>query len=193
MGTLLAFAPFIAFALVDRLVGATEGLIVGAIVSAALLLRDWVAPGRSPKILEIGTTILFGALALYVVFGGPSWSIVGVRLRVDLGLLLIVLISMALRRPFTLQYAREQVSAELWSSPQFMRTNYVITAAWALAFFVLVAADIVLLYVPALPPRIGIISTIVALIAAVKFTAWYPERRGPAEPTSESRPATPER
>ncbi|MGV1793468.1 hypothetical protein [Rhizobium sp. A37_96] len=193
MGTLLAFAPFIAFALVDRLIGATEGLIVGAIVSAALLLRDWVAPGRSPKILEIGTTILFGALALYAVFGGPNWSIVGVRLCVDLGLLLIVLISMALRRPFTLQYAREQVSAELWSSPQFMRTNYVITAAWALAFFVLVTADIVLLYVPALPPRIGIISTIVALIAAVKFTAWYPERRSLAEPTSESRPATPER
>lgn len=193
MGTLLAFAPFIAFALVDRLISATEGLIVGAIVSAALLLRDWVAPGRSPKILEIGTTILFGALALYAVFGGPNWSIVGVRLCVDLGLLLIVLISMALRRPFTLQYAREQVSAELWSSPQFMRTNYVITAAWALAFFVLVTADIVLLYVPALPPRIGIISMIVALIAAVKFTAWYPERRGPAEPTGESRPAMPER
>jgi hypothetical protein len=42
MGILLAFAPFIAFALVDRLIGATEGLIAGAAVSAALLLRDCV-------------------------------------------------------------------------------------------------------------------------------------------------------
>ncbi|HTH96793.1 MAG TPA: hypothetical protein VL574_05205 [Stellaceae bacterium] len=176
MGILLAFAPFIVFALVDRVVGATEGLIAGAVVSVALLLRDWVTPGRSPKILEIGTTILFGALALYAVFGGPAWSIIGVRLRVDLGLLLIVLVSMALRRPFTLQYAREQVSAEFWDSPQFMRTNYVITAVWALAFVVLVIADLVLLYAPALPPRIGIIATIVALIGAIKFTSWYPER-----------------
>jgi hypothetical protein len=176
MGILFAFAPFIVFALVDRLVGATEGLIAGAAVSAALLLRDWMTPGRSPKILEIGTTILFGALALYAVFGGPAWSIVGVRLRVDLGLFVIVLVSMALRRPFTLQYAREQVPPEFWNSPQFMRTNYVITAVWALAFLVLVIADLVLLYVPALPPRIGVIATIVALVAAIKFTGWYPER-----------------
>jgi hypothetical protein len=176
MGILLAFAPFIVFAFTDRLVSATEGLIAGAAVSAALLLRDWVAPGRNPKILEIGTAILFGALALYAVFEGPTWSVVGVRLRVDLGLLLIVLISMALRRPFTLQYAREQVSAEFWNSPQFVRTNYVITFVWALAFVVLVIADFILLYVPALPPRIGIVATIVALIAAVKFTGWYPER-----------------
>ena len=65
---------------------------------------------------------------------------------------------------------------EFWNSPQFARTNYVITAVWTLAFTVLVIADLILLYVPAVPPRIGIIATIVALIAAVKFTGWYPER-----------------
>jgi hypothetical protein len=176
MGMLLAFAPFIVFALGDHFIGATEGLIAGAATSAGLLIRDWVTPGRSPKILEIGTTILFGALAVYAVAGGPTWSIVGVRLRVDLGLLLIVLISMALRRPFTLQYARERVPAELWSSPRFVRTNYVITAAWALAFMILVIADLALLYVPAMPPRVGIIATVIALVAAFKFTGWYPER-----------------
>jgi hypothetical protein len=97
-------------------------------------------------------------------------------LRVDLGLLLIVLVSLALRRPFTLQYAREQVPEEFWSSPQFVRTNYVITAVWALAFAVLVVADLILLYVPELPPRVGIIATIAALVGAIKFTSWYPER-----------------
>src|SRR5215475_13191783 len=176
MGMLLAFAPFIAFALVDRAVGATEGLVAGAAVSAALLLRDWLTPGRSPKILEIGTALLFGALAAYAIFGGPTWSIIGVRLCVDLGLLLIVLVSMAMRQPFTLQYAREQVAPELWSSPQFLRTNYVITAVWALAFIVMVLADLMLLSLPDLPPRVAIIITIVALVAAIKFTGWYPER-----------------
>ena len=40
MGILLAFAPFIVFALVDRTVGVTEGLVAGAATSAALLARD---------------------------------------------------------------------------------------------------------------------------------------------------------
>jgi hypothetical protein len=46
-----------------------------------------------------------------------------------------------------------------------------------LAFVLLVVADLVLLYAPSLPPRIGIIATILALVGAIKFTSWYPERR----------------
>jgi hypothetical protein len=176
MGIVLAFAPFIVFAIIDRFVGPTTGLITGTATSAALLLREWITPGRTPKILEIGTLILFGGLALYALVGGPAWSVIGVRLRVDAGLLVIVLITMALGRPFTLQYAREKVERELWSSPEFIRTNYVITAAWASAFALMVIAELALLYVPALPRRVGIITIIVALVGAVKFTGWYPDR-----------------
>src|SRR5271155_2508194 len=120
MGILLAFAPFIAFAVVDRLVGPTQGLFAGVIVSVTLLARDWVTPGRTPKILEIGTALLFAGLAVYAVVGQPTWSVIGVRLCVDTGLLLIVLVSMAVGRPFTLQYAREQTPAELHSSAAFI-------------------------------------------------------------------------
>ena len=176
MGILLAFAPFILFAIVDRLAGATAGLFAGAAVSASLLFRDWVTPGRTPKILEIGTVLLFGGLALYALTGTASWSILGVRLLVDAGLLLIVLFSIAIGQPFTVQYAREQVAREYWDQPAFIRTNTVITAVWALAFGVLVGADLVMLYAPTVPPRFGIIATILALVAAVKFTGWYPER-----------------
>jgi hypothetical protein len=177
MGTLLAFAPFIAFAVVDRVFGSAEGLSAGFIVSAVLLIRDWLSPKRAPKVLEIGTAILFGGLAAYALLANPAWSIVGVRLVVDTGLLLIVVISIAIRQPFTLQYAREQVPQEIWTSPEFVRTNYIITAVWALAFVALVVADLVLLYIPELPPRFGIIVTVLALVGAVKFTSWYPDRR----------------
>jgi hypothetical protein len=180
MGILLAFAPFIVFAVVDRVATPSAGLIASALVSAALLLRDIVTPGRAPKILEIGTFVLFGGLALYAIFGGASLSVIGVRLLLDSGLLLIVLGSMAVRQPFTLQYAREQVAPELWESPTFIRTNYIITGVWALAFAVMVIAELALLYVPDLPPRAGIIAIVIALIGAVKFTGWYPERVGAA-------------
>ena len=82
---------------------------------------------------------------------------------------------MAIGRPFTMQYAREQVAPELWNSAQFRRTNYVITGVWALAFMVMVIAELALLYVPGVPPRIGMIAIILALIGAVKFTGWYPQ------------------
>lgn len=176
MGMLLAFAPFIVFALVDRLAGSGAALVAGAIASAGLLLRDWLSPGRSPKILEIGTLILFAGMAIYAYLANPAWSVLGVRLRVDAGLLAIVLVSMALRLPFTLQYARERVAPEVWQSPRFLRTNYVITAAWALAFAVLVLADLLMLYLPAVPMSFGILITVAALVAAFKFTSWYPSR-----------------
>jgi len=182
VGILLAFAPFIAFAVIDRLIGSTEGLVAGAVTSAALLVRDWMSADRKPKILEIGTMVLFCGLALYALLFHPVWSIVGVRLRVDAGLLVIVLITLAVGKPFTLQYAREQVAPELWMSPEFIRTNYVITAVWALAFVVMVIADLILLYLPDVPPRVGIWATIAALLGAIKFTSWYPERRKAAGP-----------
>jgi hypothetical protein len=176
MGILLAFAPFIVFAVLDRIGGSTGALAAGAVVSAALILRDLVR-GRGMKLLEAGTFLLFAGLALYMGLSGEDWTVIGVRVCVDTGLLLIVLASMAAGRPFTLQYARDQVAPEFWDRPEFIRTNYVITGAWALAFAVMVGAELALLYVPGLPQRAGVLVIILALVGAVKFTGWYPERQ----------------
>lgn len=175
MNILLAFAPFLAFALVDRALGSLDGLVAGAIVSLVMLGRDTFLSRKSPKVLEVGTFILFCALAVWFCLFRPEWSVVNVRLRVDLGLLLIVLISMLIRQPFTLQYAREGTPRDLWSNSTFIRTNYVITAVWAAAFAVLVFADLLWVLRPDLSPRIGVWATIAALIGAVKFTSWYPK------------------
>ena len=176
MGILLAFAPFIAFAVLDRIIGPMEALAAGAAVSAALIIRDLIGPGRGLKVLEAGTFVLFTGLTLYTLLSGAPWSVIGVRLCVDAGLLLVVLASMAVGRPFTLQYARDQVAPEFWNRPEFIRTNYVITGAWALAFAVMVLAELALLYVPGMPQRAGMIAIILALVGAVKFTGWYPDR-----------------
>ena len=132
--------------------------------------------GKSPKILEIGTVVLFTVVALLVQTGQGQWSVMGVRLRVDAGLLLIALASIALRRPFTLQYAREQTPQEIWNHPVFIRINYMITFVWTSAFLVMVAADALMLYRPDVPTYVGIVATVVALVGAVRFTAWYPQR-----------------
>jgi hypothetical protein len=180
MGILLAFAPFIVFAVLDRFVAPAEALAAGAAVSAILILRDLFKPGRSVKILEAGTFALFGGLALYTFLSGAIWSVIGVRLCVDVGLLLIVLGSMVAGRPFTLQYAREHVPLEVQDRPEFIRTNYVITGAWALAFAIMVTAEVALLTVPDMPQRAGMVAIILALVGALKFTGWYPNRKAAA-------------
>jgi hypothetical protein len=40
----------------------------------------------------------------------------------------------------------------------------------------MVMAELALLYIPALPRRLGVLVIIAALVGAVKFTGWYPER-----------------
>lgn len=175
MGILLAFTPFFVYVVVELFAGVTAGLVAAAVVAAGLLLRD-VLSHKGVKVLEAGAFLLFAGLAAYVRFTGVVWSIPAIRLRVDGGLLVVVLVSMAVRRPFTLQYAREKVAPELWNAPAFIRTNYIITAVWAAAFAVMVAADIALIHMPGMPIRRAVIITILALYGAARFTAWYPKR-----------------
>ena len=87
-----------------------------------------------------------------------------VRLAVDGGLLAIVLVSLAIGRPFTLQYARERVPEPIWALPVFFTTNRRITVVWAAAFAVHVAADAAAEYVPAIPLWFDIAVSIAAFV-----------------------------
>ncbi len=174
MNILLAFAPFLIFAVLGRITSPTISLIAAATASVLILLRDLLLRHQSAKVLEIGSALLFGGLGIYTALAGAHWAVLRVRLYVDLGLLLVVLISMAIRRPFTLQYAKEKTPQESWTQPGFLRTNYVITAAWALAFTAMVAADLVMMNLPNIPLRVGVGVTLVALFGAIRFTSRYP-------------------
>jgi hypothetical protein len=92
--------------------------------------------------------------------------------------MVIVLLTMVVGQPFTLQYARERVNPSLWSSPQFLRANYVITGAWSLAFLLLTVADWVLLKTPDTPRFVGFAIIAALLYGAFKFTDWYPQQLG---------------
>lgn len=168
MGILLGFLPFLAFAVLSGPFGTTAALLAGALTAAGLVLRGWRA-GAAPKILEVGTLILFSVLATVTALMHRDLPLMGVRLAVDLGLLAIILASLALRRPFTLQYAREQVPAEHWGSPVFLRTNMVISAGWAVAILVMILAEAVVLLL-GLPQHLATIVIVAALLGAVAFT-----------------------
>ena len=88
--------------------------------------------------LGAGSAILFIALGCYVTLVDSGVSSSAVKLAVDAGVLAISLVSLLIRRPFTLQYAREVVDAETAQLPGFLQANYVITWAWTAAFVLMV-------------------------------------------------------
>jgi hypothetical protein len=176
MNLLIAFSPFIAFALLERFVGVVASLGIAAALAAVFLVRDWLSPGRHVKLLEVGSVLLFGGLAIGALVTGASWSVLEVRLKVDAGLLAIVVASLVFRRPFTMQYAKEQVSESAWRSARFLRTQMVLTAAWGTAFLLMVIADALMLYRPAIPLSVGVVVTVIALAGAFRFTNWYVQR-----------------
>jgi hypothetical protein len=178
MRILLGFAPFIVFALLSRYVPASVSLWAAAAVSAGLVLRERLSR-RSMKILETGTCILFALLGIYTSLTHGACDIPTVRSVVDGGLLLIILLSMLIRRPFTVQYAREQVSAAVQNSPTFVRTNYIITSIWALAMAFIVAADLAMHFATRIPVQLEIVVIVAALGGAFWFSKWYPKTKHP--------------
>jgi hypothetical protein len=177
MGALLGFSPFIGFALVEKLLGVVPGLAAGALISIALLVFDRFKGQREVNILEAGSAVMFTVLGgLAFTNGGEAWSLWRVRLWVDGGLLLIVLASIVAGRPFTLHHARRRVSAGVARSARFLRVNNILSGAWALAFAMLVAADLLMVIHPETPVRLAIGMTLAALAAAAWFTKWYTTR-----------------
>ncbi|KRE08021.1 hypothetical protein ASE63_22100 [Bosea sp. Root381] len=179
---LFALAPFVAFAVSVSALGSIGALLLGAVASALVILPG-VVKGRSAKILEIGSLVLFAALAAFEYLSGARLSLVGAKFAVDLGLLLIVVLSMIVGKPFTMQYAKDEVAPELWSSPEFLRKNYVISAVWGVAFLAMVLAELAMLLWPGLPHQLPILVIVIALVGAFKFTVRL-RKPGSATPAS---------
>jgi len=176
MTIFLILAPFAAFAALMLVASASISLFAGAAIAAAIIGYE-VWRGRSVKMLAAGAVIMFSALGGYISLIDSDWSSTEVRLAVDIGTLAIALTSIAIRFPFTLQYAREAVDAETLKMPGFMRANYIITWAWTGAFVLMLIANVLMIYMPSLPFWVGIGIGIAARNSAVYFTKWYPQHR----------------
>lgn len=176
MTIFLILGPYGAFALLMLVTSAFASLLAAAAACLAVIAFDMVR-GRSIKILTVGSVIVFAAVGGYVALVHPDMSTSAVKFAVDAGIFLVSLLSIVLRFPFTLQYAREVVDAETALLPGFMRANYLITWAWTGAALLMMIGNIALLYVPGLPLWSGLLVTFAARNSAVYFTKWYPQYR----------------
>jgi hypothetical protein len=176
MTIFLILAPYGAFATLMLTTSAAVSLFAAAAICLMVIALD-IVRGRSIKVLGAGSAILFAALGCYIILIDSRLSASAIKLAVDCGVLAISLGSLLVRRPFTLQYAREVVDAETATLPGFRHANYVITSAWSAAFLLMVLANVLLIYLPGLPLWSGIAIAFAARNTAVYFTKWYPEYR----------------
>lgn len=176
MTIFLILAPYGAFTMLMLATSATVSLFTAAAICVAVIAFD-IVRGRSIKILGAGSVIVFTTVGGYLAFVDPALSNSTVKFAVDTGIFLISLMSIVIRRPFTLQYAREVVDAETAKQPGFMKANYLITLAWTAASLLMMAGNIAMIYVPNLPLWSGLLIAFAARNSAVYFTKWYPEYR----------------
>jgi hypothetical protein len=110
--------------------------IAAFLVSAAVFARP-VANGQRPKVLEIGSLVTFILLVIMAYTTSDHFLEQWIQPMTSCAIFLIALVSVLIGRPFTMEYARESVSADVAEKPDFLLVNRIITWVWVAAFFVM--------------------------------------------------------
>lgn len=170
----LVLLPFGVFSLLMLVTSAELALFAAAATGLAVIAYDRFRD-RHLKMLGAGSVVLFLGLGFYLTLIDAGLSTSAIKLAVDAGVLAISLGSLAIRHPFTLQYAREVVDAKTAVLPGFIKANYIITWAWTACMVLMMIGNILMIYLPSLPLWAGLAIAIAARSTAVYFTKWYPD------------------
>ena len=170
----LILLPFGVFSALMLLASSDMALFAAAATGLAVIAWDHFR-GRQLKMLGAGSVALFLGLGSYLTLVDAGLSASAIKLTVDAGVLAIALASLAVRHPFTLQYAREVVDTETAVLPGFIKANYIITWAWTACMLLMMTGNILMIYLPSLPLWAGIAIAFAARSTAVYFTRWYPD------------------
>ncbi|WP_284747879.1 hypothetical protein [Amycolatopsis sp. RTGN1] len=136
LGYLRRVLPWIAFGTAST-AGWQWGALAGLVVSLVSLARERRrGVPADALVLDIGTTLYFTALTA-ISFSDPASPI-----QAYIGALPFVVLTVtawagiAVRHPFTLAIARQRVPEPLAGSHRFVRSNTIISTAWAVGFTV---------------------------------------------------------
>ena len=176
MTLLTAFVPWIAFTLIaeapmgNPLMALTLAFVIGIVLTVLTSYRQLL----QGYILSVVTIIFFIVFFILIIGLKHYWLANYISVLSMLILTLVCWATMLFHFPFTLQYSREGVEPERAKSAPFMRVNYIISAAWGIAFTLGLAVDAFLLLRP--EPSLMFFDNVkwVFMIIAIVFTVWYP-------------------
>ena len=125
---LLTFAPWLAFMIIGP-----HSLAVGLLVALALSVVMGVTGLHRGVVLWSGL-LFFSYATVSVALLNDMWTARHMSVLANSFLAASSWLGIAIKKPFSLDYARDHTDPSLWTNPDFIRTNVIITAAWAAAF-----------------------------------------------------------
>lgn len=146
-------------------------IITAAIASVTFDYKDL----KQGFILSWGTLIYFVFLFITAVIFKNPWVIKYHWLLSNSTLALIAWISLLVRKPFTIQYAKKLVTQDKWQHPLFLKINNILTATWGFIFLFSVSLNIAKIYFPAIEGWIYNIITYFPSLFGIWFSGWFPD------------------
>jgi carotenoid cleavage dioxygenase len=128
-------------------------------------------------LMDWGTLLFFLVVVLNDFIFGNHWFSTHADMVSNLFLAVLIWFTLAIRKPFTMQYAKLKVPEEHWNTEIFIHINYIITLVWAVAMTITA--------LPALFDFIGYVNyhswwngniNWIVMVAAIKFTGWFPDK-----------------
>ncbi len=168
---LLAFAPWLSFLIIarDSLFRLKLGLVVALVLSVVMGIT------RLHRGVILWAGLLFFTYAtVTVALLNNMWTAQHMGVMANGALAASTWLTIAIKKPFTLDYAREHTDPSLWNNPLFIRTNVVIASVWGLIFSVnaILAWGKLRHFILS---ELGYeVVSYGLLIGTVAFTTWYP-------------------
>ena len=181
LSMVLAFAPWISFKIIISLPVMTQVVMIkaGIVIAAAICAyQAWIGLHRGA--LLWGGLLFFGFALITVPLMNNVWVMQHLGVLSHGTLASFTWASILLKKPFTLEYAKQRVEPSVWTQPSFIRKNNIITAVWGCAFTVsFIDAALKLALFPAEGALFEIIDNAVLLGAAL-FTSKYTKTKSEA-------------
>lgn len=168
---LLAFLPWIAFLFIAH--GSLFRLKIGLVVALVISVAMGISRLHRGVILW-GGLIFFAYATLAIVAFENMWMVKYMGIIASGVLATATWLTVILKKPFTLDYARVHTDPSLWDSPLFIRTNFFLTSVWGVTFTV----NAILAWGKMehfILPELGYeLFSYALLIGTMAFSIWYP-------------------
>lgn len=170
---LMGFLPWILYYLLS---GHThESHILALFVALAITLILDRHELKKGFVFTWGSTIFFAGLLIFTLTTSYAWPSANANFLANIALMLITWISVLIKKPFTLQYARETTGKKYWNSPLFIKVNYLVTITWGVSFIVLVLMSVLRRVLGDADGLMYEVITYLPVIGALWVTQYYPE------------------
>ena len=154
----------------------TIAILGGATAAGGVVAWRWLKR-RNVKTMEIVTLGYFIFHAILTLGFGSSFLKTYGPIVNSLVLALMSVSTLAMKNPFTYQYAKEDWDKSYWNDPAFIRINEIITSVWAGIFTVNTLLGVLAVAIPAqkliwavIVPNVGVVA---GIIFSSRFPAYY--------------------